>query len=282
MLLKGKPAADIIKDQIIDSIKMLGYKGQILPKIVILRVGERPDDIAYEKRVIKNCETVGLLAEIKALAEDVGIEDFLEVLEKLNMDPNTHGILIFRPLPLNLDIKKISVAIKAEKDIDGMSPTNIAKVFAGDINAMAPCTAEAAVELLKHYYPNLAGKRAVIVNRSMVLGKPLSMLLLRENATVTICHSKTENLAGITSQADIVVTGVGRGRFFGPEYFSKDCIVVDAGINFVDGQLCGDVDFEMTEAKVQAITPVPGGLGAVTSMVLLRNVIKGMQLQGVK
>ena len=105
MLLKGKPAADIIKDQIIDSIKMLGYKGQILPKIVILRVGERPDDIAYEKRVIKNCETVGLLAEIKALAEDVGIEDFLEVLEKLNMDPNTHGILIFRPLPLNLDIK---------------------------------------------------------------------------------------------------------------------------------------------------------------------------------
>lgn len=278
MLLKGKPVADKIKDYIIDSVKAMEIEKEIKPKIAILRVGNNPDDISYENRIIKNCQSVGILAEVKTLQEDVRTEKLLKELEALNNDPGVNGILVFRPLPPQIDMDKVSETLKAEKDIDGMSPVNMAKLFAGDQSAMAPCTAEAVVEMLKHYYGDISGKNVVIVNRSLVLGKPLSMLLLKENATVTLSHSKTTDMKDVTSKADIVVTGIGKGKFFGPDYFSKDSIVIDVGINFLGDEMCGDVDFESVESTVAAITPVPGGLGTVTSMVLLRNVIKGIEL----
>lgn len=279
MLLKGKPVADKIKEEIIGVVEERKASGQDAPKISLIRVGDREDDVAYENRVLKNCANLGLDSQVIELAiEGTTTEDIIKTLEDLNEDPSVSGIMIFRPLPKQFDMDAISKAVKAEKDIDSMSPVNLAKVVSGDKTALAPCTPEAVVEILKHYFDDLTGMNVVIVNRSLVLGKPLAMLLLDENATVTLCHSRTKDIATLTKEADVVVTGIGRGKFFGPEYFSKDNIVVDVGINFVDGAMCGDVDFDQVEGQVKAISPVPGGVGTVTSMVLLRNAIKGMKL----
>ncbi len=279
MLLKGKPVADRIKGDILQTVMDCRIAGNNLPRLSILRVGERADDISYESRILKNCDAVGIQAEVVQVDNDINQIRFIEVLEKLNNDSDIHGILIFRPLPEQLDIEQISKTIKPEKDIDCMSPVNTEKVFKGDATGILPCTPEAVIEILKYYDYELTGKNVVIVNRSMVLGRPLAMLFLNENATVTLCHSKTIDLSGITSKADIVVTGVGKGNFFKPPYFSKNSTVVDVGINFEDGNICGDVDFGLVSEMVAAITPVPGGVGTVTSMILLKNVIKAMNLQ---
>ncbi len=279
MLLKGKPVADRIKEDILQTVMDCRIAGKNLPRLAILRVGDRADDVAYESKILKNCELVGIQAEVVQVDDSIDQSNFLKVLEKLNNDPNIHGILIFRPLPEQLDVEQISRTIKPEKDIDCMSPVNTEKVFKGDASGILPCTPEAVIEILKHYGYELTGKNVVIVNRSMVLGRPLAMLFLNENATVTICHSKTIDLPGITANADIVVTGVGKGNFFKPSYFSENAIVIDVGINFEDGNLCGDVDFGSVSEQVTAITPVPGGVGTVTSMVLLNNVIKARRLQ---
>jgi methylenetetrahydrofolate dehydrogenase (NADP+)/methenyltetrahydrofolate cyclohydrolase len=279
MLLKGKPIADKIKEEIVSEIKNRKDAGLSTPKIALLRIGENPDDIAYETRIMKNCNDLGILTKVVKEEEDISNDQIIEILEELNDASDIHGIMVFRPLPQHLDMDRISKAVKPEKDIDSMSPVNLAKVFAGDSSALAPCTPEACVEILKYYLKDLSGKNVAIINRSLVLGKPLAMLLLSENATVTVCHSKTENMAEILKRADVVVAGIGKGKFFGPEYFYKDNIVVDVGINFIDGKMCGDVDFESVSQIVKGITPVPGGVGTVTSAILLRNVIKGIRLQ---
>lgn len=279
MLLKGKPVADKIKEEIISTVNECKLNDKNLPQIAILRVGARADDLAYEARVIKNCEQTGIKVKNIIVDDKINMVNLLKQLNELNHNPDIHGILLFRPLPPQLDLLEISRAINPEKDIDCMNPVNMQKVFEGDKCGIAPCTPEAVVEILKHYQYDLVGKNIAIVNRSMVLGKPLSMLLLSENATVTICHSRTKDLKNVTSKADIVVTGVGKSNYFGPEYFSKDSIVVDVGINYVDDKLCGDVDFERTVEEVSAITPVPGGVGTVTSMMLLKHVIQAMNMQ---
>ena len=280
MLLKGKPVADKIKSEILDAVNGCRNSGKDLPKLAILRVGNRADDIAYESRVLKNCTELGMEAEVKQVDNNISMTDFLEVLKQLNEDQKTHGILIFRPLPNQLDMELISRSIKPEKDIDCMSPVNAEKVFVGDKSGIPPCTPEAVIEILKFYQYELSGKNVAIVNRSMVLGKPLSMLFLNENSTVTICHSKTKDLSGVTLKADIVVTGAGKAKFFNEKFFSKESIIVDVGINLdADNKLCGDVDFEDVFESVASISPVPGGVGTVTSMILLNHVIKAMQLQ---
>ena len=280
MLLKGKPVADRIKDEIKNAVKECQESGQSLPKLAILRAGSRADDIAYESRVLKNCSEMGILAEVKEVDEKIDMDAFTNVLKGLNDDPKIHGILIFRPLPGQLDADTVSRMIKPEKDIDCMSPINAEKIFTGDRSAIPPCTPEAVIEILKYYDYDLKGKNVAIVNRSMVLGKPLAMLFLKENSTVTICHSKTKNLPEVTKRADIVVTGAGKAKFFGKEFFSKDSVVVDVGINMnAENKLCGDVDFDTVSDSVEAITPVPGGVGTVTSMLLLYHVIKAMRQQ---
>ncbi|MDD3168774.1 MAG: bifunctional 5,10-methylenetetrahydrofolate dehydrogenase/5,10-methenyltetrahydrofolate cyclohydrolase [Eubacteriales bacterium] len=279
MLLKGKPVADKIKEEIIKAVEERKNAGGAPPKLAVLRVGERADDVAYETRILKNCAELGIEAEVTAVDFDISMIDFMVVLNSLNEDTKTHGILIFRPLPRQLDMEAISRAIKPEKDIDCMSPVNAEKIFTGDQSGIPPCTPEAVIELLKYYQYELNGKNVAVVNRSMVLGKPLSMLLLAENATVTICHSKTKDLPRVTSAAEIVVTGVGKGKFFGKNYFTEHSIVIDVGINTEDGILCGDVDFKGVSESVAAITPVPGGVGTVTSMILLAHVIRAMKLQ---
>lgn len=280
MLLKGKPVADKIKSEILEAVNECRTIGKDLPKIAILRVGNRPDDIAYESRVLKNCTELGIVAEVKEVDDNIETVNFLNVLNYLNEDPKTHGILVFRPLPDQLDMELISRSIKPEKDIDCMSPVNAEKIFNGDKSGIPPCTPEAVIEILKYYQYELSGKNIAIVNRSMVLGKPLAMLFLNENSTVTICHSKTRDLPGVTAKADIVVTGAGKAKLFGKEFFTKDSIIVDVGINLdQDNKLCGDVDYEEVADSVAAISPVPGGVGTVTSMILLNHVIKAMKLQ---
>lgn len=279
MLLKGNAVSDRIKDGIVNSVKNHWDSDLCIPKLAIIRIGERADDIAYETGILKNCAKTGIKAEVIVVNNNVSTVDFLKTLNKINENKEIHGILVLRPLPEQLDHDTVNRAISLEKDIDCMNPLNMEKVFAGNKSVMPPCTAEAVIALLKHYEIDLPGKKVVIVNRSMVLGKPLAMLFLAENATVTICHSKTKNLFEITRKADIVVTGIGRCKFFGKEYFSKESIVVDAGIDEENGNLCGDVDFEETAEYVSAISPVPGGVGPITSMILLSNVIKAMKLQ---
>lgn len=279
MLLKGKPVADKIREEILQTVQECKEAGCDLPKLAILRAGERPDDLAYEARVLKNCTDLGILSEVVVVDDKINTVNFLEALDRLNQDPQTHGILVFRPLPGQLDADAVSRAIKPEKDIDCMSPVNAEKIFSGDPNGIAPCTPEAVIELLKHYDYPLAGKNVAIVNRSMVLGRPLSMLFLAENATVTICHSKTADLPKVTAGSDIVVTGAGKAKYFGKEYFSGDSVIVDVGINLDQGNLCGDVDFDAVSEEVEAISPVPGGVGTVTSMILLKHVIQAMALQ---
>ena len=279
LLLKGQPVAEKIKQDIQKTVNECRETGCDLPKLAILRVGDRADDIAYEARVLKNCEALGIEAEVTVLKNDVATTEFNQMLEHLNQDPKTHGILLFRPLPDQLNMEEISRSIRPEKDIDCMNPLNMEKVFTGDHDGILPCTPEAVLEILKFYQFELSGKNIVIANRSLVLGKPLAMMFLQENATVTICHSKTKNMIEIMSKADIVVTGVGRGKLFSREYFSDQSVVIDVGINYLDGSLCGDVDFEDTKECVAALTPVPGGVGTVTSMVLLKHVIQAMKMQ---
>lgn len=280
MLLEGKPVADKIKSRILDAVEQCKNTGKDLPKIAILRVGERPDDIAYESGILNNCAELGIIAEVRELDGRVGMAEFMDALEQYNADSKTHGILIFRPLPDQLDTEYISHAIKPEKDIDCMSPVNGEKIFSGDRSGIPPCTPEAVLEILKFYEYELQGRNVAIVNRSMVLGKPLAMLFLNENATVTICHSKTVDLSHVTKKADIVVTGVGKAEFFDSRYFSGNSVVVDVGINLnAEKKLCGDVNFGEVSETVEAITPVPGGVGTVTTIVLLRHVIKAMELQ---
>lgn len=274
--LKGKPAADQIKEQLTAEVARFKKKG-IYPKIGILRVGDREDDLAYEQRVLKNCTEIGIAAQVAAMPKEISQEDFLATLYNMNRDRDVHGILIFRPLPDQLDGLEISAAIDPGKDIDSMSPVNAGKIFLGEEDGIPPCTPEAVLEILDYYGYELSGKHVVIVNRSMVLGKPLAMLFLKKNATVTICHSKTKDLSEFTKNADIVVTGVGKARFFGRHYFNENSVVVDVGINFEDNKLYGDVDYDQVSELVSAITPVPGGVGSVTSMILLRHIMHGIR-----
>lgn len=268
-----------IKAEISAAAAALAEKG-IVPTLGIIRVGSRPDDISYERGIIRNSESVGIRTQVFEAAPDIAMDDFVALLERVNHDPAIHGILLFRPLPKQLDYGVIKHLISPAKDVDCSNPLNLAKVFEGERDVLYPTTPEAVVEILRHFQGPLAGSRIAIVNRSIVVGRPLAMMLLNDNATVTICHSKTRDLPQVTAQADIVVTAVARARFFGPEYFGSHSAIVDVGINVDEaGKLCGDVDFEPVSGLVRAITPVPGGVGAVTTALLLRHVLQACQQQ---
>lgn len=272
--LLGKPVIQSIKKEVQLSIEWLKSKN-IVPKIGIVQVGERIEDISYRNSITKKFNSQGVKCEIYNLKDNITTKECICKLENINNDKSIHGILLFRPLPKHLDENKIRDSISPIKDVDCMNSVNLEKVFEGDKNGFAPCTPSAVVEMLKYYDIELEGANVVIINRSMVVGKPLSMMLLSENATVTICNSKTKNLSEITSRADIVVTAVGRPKFFDSRYFNENSVVIDVGINQDDnGKICGDVDYIDVKDKVKAITPVPRGVGGVTTYVLLKNLVK--------
>lgn len=269
--LKGAAVSAKIKEQVETLLNDL--KGKT-PKLAIVRVGERPDDLSYERGALKKMESFGLMGESFAFSQDITDEAFKEEFAKINDNPDIDGILLLRPLPKQIKEKDIEHMIDPGKDLDGISPENIARVFAGDDTGFAPCTAEAVVEVLKANDISLTGKRVAIVGRSMVVGRPLSMLLLKENATVTICHTRTEDLKETCKNAQILVAAAGRARMVDASYVGKDATVVDVGINVdEDGKLCGDVDFDSLEGTASMATPVPGGVGAVTTAVLARHLV---------
>lgn len=268
-VLKGAEVSAKIKEQVQHMVQELsGY----VPTAAIVRVGEQPDDLSYERNVMKKIAAFGMEAKSFAFPADISEEEFKREFEKINEDDSIDGILLFRPLPKHMDGRAFEMLIKPEKDLDGISPVNTAKVFAGEEDGFAPCTAEAVIEVLKAYGMEIAGKNAVVVGRSMVVGRPLSMLFLKENATVTVCHTKTRELKEVCRRADILVAAAGRAGMLSSEYVASGAVVIDVGINVDEnGKLCGDVQWDGLEASASAATPVPGGVGAVTTAVLCKH-----------
>ena len=282
-IIKGKPVGDALSEVLKGECEALVKEG-IQPKLAILRVGAKPNDLSYEKGALKKCDTIGIVAEVTELPEDTTQEQYIEALEKLNKDSSVHGILTFRPLPKGIDEEVIKNVIAPEKDVDCFSPMNTAKLMEGDKTGFPPCTPTAVVEILKHYNVPLKGAKVVVLGRSMVVGKPVSMLLLGENATVTICHSKTQDLQKVCADADVLVAGVGRARMVTADYVKEGAVVIDVGINAKPegGGICGDVDTDDVLSKASMVTPVPAGVGSVTTSILAKHVIKACKQQNNK
>ncbi len=270
--LKGAEVSEKIKEQVQSMLKELDGR---IPRLAVVRVGERPDDLSYERGAMKKLALFGLESQSCVFPADISNEEFQKEFWKINEDPQITGILVLRPLPKQICGTDIENIIAPAKDLDGISPVNIAKVFAGDASGFAPCTAEAVVETLKANDIGISGKRAVIVGRSMVVGKPLAMLLMKENATVTVCHTKTEDLPGVCRDGEILVAAAGRAKMLNRDHAGAGAVVIDVGINVDEnGKLCGDVDFESIKEKAAMATPVPGGVGAVTTAVLAKHLVQ--------
>ena len=271
-LIKGAPVSAKIKEEVGAMLEKINGPA---PKLAIIRVGENPDDMSYERGAVKKMDAFGLRSQCYTFPADITDEAFKKEFTAINEDPDVSGILLLRPLPKQICEKDIEAMIDPKKDLDGISPVNIAKVFSGDSTGFAPCTAEAVIEVLKAYDISMEGKRAAIVGRSMVVGRPLSMLLLKENATVTICHTRTKDLPGTCKQAEILVAAAGKAKMLDASYVGENTTVIDVGINVDEnGKLCGDVAAETLEEKSGNLTPVPGGVGAVTTAVLAKHLVQ--------
>lgn len=276
-LLTGKEVVAAMADDLRARIASLAERG-VAPTLALVRVGHRPDDLSYERTARKRAEGLGVGLAAFALDKFAPQEQVLATIGQVNRDPAIHGCLLFRPLPSFLDDRAICDALDPAKDVDGITPASLAAVFTDRPDGFPPCTAAACLVLLDHYGIPVEGKHVVVVGRSLVVGKPVSMLLLERHASVTICHSRTEHLADTTRSADIVICATGRARAFGPGFFSPGQTVLDVGINFdTQGNLCGDVDFEAVEPVVGAITPVPGGLGSVTTSVTMVHTVQAAE-----
>lgn len=272
--LLGKEVTAALNERIKADVAGLAKKG-IQPKLGIIRVGERPDDVSYERGATKRCETLGVEYEKFLLPADVTQEELMATLDKVNNDDKIHGILIFRPLPKHLDEAAVIKALKPEKDVDGITDGSMVGVFAGTKQGFPPCTPQACMEILDHYGIDCKGKKAVVVGRSLVVGKPAAMMLLQRHATVTICHTRTVDMPSVVKEAELVIVAAGRAGVVDDRYLSPGQIVVDVGINVnEEGKLCGDVDYAKAEPVVEAITPVPGGVGSVTTSVLVGHVVE--------
>ena len=272
-LLKGAPVTKALNEKMAAKVVELQGKG-ITPTLAILRVGEREDDLSYERGATKRCETVGVAVKSVVLPIDVSQEALISAINELNDDNSIHGVLMFRPLPKNLDEEAACRALNPAKDVDGITAGSLAGVFTGSGEGYPPCTAQAAMEILEYYGYNLTGKRAVVVGRSLVVGKPAAIMLMGKNATVTTCHTRTVDMPSVTREAEILIVAAGKAGAVTKEYLAPGQIVIDVGINVNDeGKLVGDVLFEDADPTVAAITPVPGGVGTVTTSVLVSHVV---------
>ena len=275
-ILKGKPVADSMQAALSEKAHELRKKG-IIPKLCIIRVGERSDDIAYETGAVKKMTATGIEADRVILNASCTQEELEEVMREKNSDEEVHGILMLRPLPAHLDEKKITQMISPEKDVDCMNPATLAGIFEPSEGLKTPCTPQAVIEMLRYYDIEMTGKKVAVLGRSSVIGKPVALLLLNENATVTICHSKTADLRETVREADIVISAMGRAKMIDRSYIREGATLIDVGINTdEDGKLCGDADFESAEKVAGAISPVPGGIGSVTTTILAKNLLSGI------
>ena len=271
--LRGAPVADAITAECKNDIEILVDKG-IVPKLAVIRIGARGDDLAYERGIIRRFSSAGALVEIRELPDGATQEQLEHTVGLLNGDLGVHGILLLRPLPENLSETRIKELISPSKDVDCMSPVNLAALFEGKSGGYPPCTPQAVLDLLDFYGIGLTGKKVTVVGRSMVVGKPLALMLIARDATVTVCHTKTLDLAGECRDANIIVSCAGKAKMIGADAVRAGQVIVDVGVNMDGGFLCGDVDYGAVKDIVEAITPVPGGVGAVTTSVLLRNTVR--------
>ena len=271
--LLGKEVTASLNERIKAQVAELQAKG-VNPTLGIIRVGENPSDLSYEKGATKRCETLGVACEKILLPEDVTQEELLAVIDKVNKDTRIHGVLLFRPLPKHLNQAVIENALDPAKDVDCMTDGSMSGVFTGKKVGFPPCTPQACMEILDHYGIDCTGKKAVVIGRSLVVGKPAAMMLIKKNATVTVCHTRTVDMPSVSREADIVIVAAGRAGVVGAEYVKPGQIIIDVGINTnAEGKLCGDVDYAAVEPIVEAITPVPGGVGSVTTSVLVGHVV---------
>ena len=282
MELRGINVANAINEELIaelEAIKAADASART-PHLAIIRVGERPDDMSYERGATKKMDKIGFDCTCYTYSADISNDDFQKEFDKINENPEIDGILLLRPLPKTLDEAALVARINPVKDLDGICSANMAKVYAGDETGHAPCTAEAVIEMLKYAKVDMKGKKAVVVGRSLVIGKPVSMLLMKNNATVTICHTKTADMKAECKQAEILVAAAGRAKMIDDSYVSDGAIVMDVGINVDEsGNLCGDVDYDKIADKASIITPVPGGVGSVTTSVLAKHLMKAYKIR---
>lgn len=272
--LLGKEVTAALNEKIREKVNLLQEKG-VNPTLAFIRVGERPDDMSYERGASKRCETLGVSYEKYLLSSDCTQEELLDTIKKVNEDDKIHGVLMFRPLPKHLNEEEAIAALKPEKDVDGITEGSMFGVFAGTAQGYPPCTPQACMEILDYYGIDCTGKKAVVVGRSLVVGKPAAMMLLKKNATVTVCHTRTKDMPSIVKEADIVIVAAGRAGVVDGSYLSPGQVVIDVGINVnEEGKLCGDVKYDEAEPIVDMITPVPGGVGSVTTSVLVGHVVE--------
>lgn len=278
MLLKGKEVANSINQESINLVNKLKQEG-FTPTLAILRVGENEGDVSYEKSASKKCYEIGVNVKNVILPVDVSYDDFYRALDELNNDDSVHGILMLRPLPKHLDNDKARKSIKPEKDVDGCSDYSLAGVFANSEVGFPPCTAKAAIKMLEYYNIDVASKNIVVLGRSLVIGKPVSMMLLNKNATVTICHTKTKDVQSICKKADIIICSTGQMESINKDYVSPNQTIIDVGISYNEKKqkLCGDCLFEEVEPIVENITPVPGGVGSITTAILVSHVVQACE-----
>lgn len=276
-ILYGKEIAASLAEQTAKRTAALRAEG-IVPTLALVRVGENGGDEVYERGIRRRCEKAGVSVVKRDFPADASEAEVLSAVETFAEDPAVHGLMVFRPLPAQVSDEKIRAAIPPEKDVDGVTDASLAGVFTGSGRGFAPCTAEACIRLLDGYGVELCGKSAAVVGRSLVVGKPLAMLLTGRNATVTLCHTKTKNLAEICARSELIIAAAGRPGLLGRDCFAAGQTVLDVGVNVSeDGSVCGDVDFAAAEAVVSAVSPVPGGVGAVTSAVLIHHVAEAAE-----
>ena len=278
-ILRGADVVSALGENMKKDARLLSSKG-VTPLLAILRIGERPDDISYENNAVKRGKSVGVMTRSVTLPPGVSGDELISAIRSLNGDPAVHGVLILRPLPKHIDERAACEALDPGKDVDGITSSSLAGVFTGSGAGFPPCTAQAVIEVLDYYGIDCAGKKAVIIGRSLVVGKPVAMMLLSRNATVTVCHTRTADIPSITRSSDIIIAASGQAEGLTEEYFAPGQVVIDVGINWNEekGKLCGDVKFDDAQPIAAAITPVPGGIGTVTTSVLISNVIKAAYL----
>ena len=276
-IIDGKLVSAAVKERVAAEVKELNAKGVSVCLAVIL-VGEDPASQVYVANKKKACEQLGIVSKEYILPETTTQDELLTLVKELNEDKTVNGILCQLPLPKGLDEKAVIEAIDPNKDVDAFHPVNVGRIMIGDYDFL-PCTPAGVMEMLAYYNIDISGKECVIIGRSNIVGKPMSMLLLHKNGTVTIAHSKTKNLAEVTRRADILVAAVGRAKFVTADMVKDGSVVIDVGINRVDGKLYGDVDFDNVKEKVSFITPVPGGVGPMTIATLMQNTLTAAKRQ---
>ncbi|MBR0350129.1 MAG: bifunctional methylenetetrahydrofolate dehydrogenase/methenyltetrahydrofolate cyclohydrolase FolD [Clostridia bacterium] len=280
-IISGKEVSEAVKLRVSDEVKELKENG-IEPCLAVILVGDDPASRVYVNNKKKACEFCGIRSLEYVLPAETKEEELIELVEKLNNDKSVNGILCQLPLPKHLDEKKVLNLIKPEKDVDAFHPENVGHIMIGDFNFL-PCTPAGIMEMLRYENIDLDGKNCVVIGRSNIVGKPMAMLMLKENATVTICHSRTKNLKEVVAGADVIVAAVGRPNFVTADMVKDGAVIIDVGINRMDdGKLCGDVDFEACKEKASYITPVPGGVGPMTIATLMQNTITATRIQNGK